>query len=92
MKFDPLTKAIYTDNDVFVKTMNCPYTMRWDNLEATNTNSRKCTNCEHFILDTAALTDENLLEIVRQNPATCLKIDLNQHNINIIANGIIGEK
>ena len=92
MKFNPLTKAIYTDNGDFVKAMNCPYKVRWDNLEATSSSTRKCTNCDHSILDTAALTDEDLLQIVRQHPDTCLKIDLNQHNLNIIADGILEQK
>ena len=92
MKFDPLTKDIFTDKDEFVKTMNCPYKMSWDNLEATNSALRKCANCDHLIVDTEVLTDDDLLKIVRQNPDTCLKIDLNQHNIKIISNGILGQK
>lgn len=92
MKFNPLTKTIYTDSGEFVKTMNCPYKVRWDNLETTTSTSRKCTNCDHSILDTAVLTDEDLLHIVRQHPDTCLKIDLNQPNISIITNGILEQK
>lgn len=92
MQFDPLTKDVYTDNDEFVKTMNCPYKMSWDNLEVTHSTMRKCANCDHLIVDTEAITDNELLEIVRQNPDTCLKIDLNQHNIKIIANGTLGQK
>jgi hypothetical protein len=72
--------------------MNCPYKMSWDNLEATNSALRKCANCDHLIVDTEVLTDDDLLKIVRQNPDTCLKIDLNQHNIKIISNGILGQK
>jgi hypothetical protein len=92
MKFDPLTKDIYRDKDEFVKTMNCPYKMSWDNLEATSSTLRKCANCVHLIVDTEGLTDDHLLKIVIQNPDTCLKIDLNQHNIKIISNGILGQK
>ena len=92
MKFDPLTKDIYTDKDEFVKIMNCPYKMSWDNLEATNSTFRKCANCNHLIVDTEGITDNDLLKIVIQNPDTCLKIDLNQHNIKIITNGILGQK
>jgi Fe-S-cluster-containing dehydrogenase component len=90
MKFDPLSKHIYTDKGEFVKTMNCPYKMTWDNLEITNSTMRKCTNCDHLIVDTESISDEDLLKIVRQNPDTCLKIDLNQHNLKIVSNGIIG--
>ncbi|MBK7639610.1 MAG: hypothetical protein IPN93_07605 [Bacteroidetes bacterium] len=92
MKFDPLTKDIYTDKDEFVKTMNCPYKMSWDNLEATSSTLRKCANCDHLIVETEGLTDDDLLKIVIQNPDTCLKIDLNQLNIKIISNAILGQK
>ena len=92
MKFDPLTKDIYTDKDEFVKTMNCPYKMSWDNLEDTSSTLRKCANCDHLIVDTEVLTDDDLLKMVRLNPDTCLKIDLYQHNIKIVSNGILGQK
>lgn len=92
MKFDPITKDIYTDKDEFVKTMNCPYKMNWDNLEATNSTLRKCAKCDHLIVDTEIVTDDDLLKMVRQNPNTCLKIDLNQQNIKIVSNGILGQK
>ena len=90
MKFNPITKEIYTDKDEFVKRMNCPYKINWDNLEDTNSASRKCENCDHLILDTAFLTDYNLLNLVRENPNICLKIDLNQHNIKVVSNGLLG--
>jgi hypothetical protein len=32
------------------------------------------------------LKDEQLFEMVRQNPSTCLKIDLNQSNLKIVVN------
>ena len=67
MKFDPLTKDIYTDKDEFVKTMNCPYKMSWDNLEATSSTLRKCANCDHLIVETEGLTDDDLLKIVIQS-------------------------
>ena len=89
MKFNPLTKEVYTDQGEFVKTLNCPYQIVWDNLEPANSSSRKCTSCDHLVLDTEALTDDELLKIVRQNPATCLKIDFDQQNVKIISNGTI---
>jgi hypothetical protein len=92
MKFDPLTKNIYSDNDEFVKTMNCPYKMSWDQLEVTNSSFRKCSNCDHLIVDTEGLSDDQLLKIVRQKPETCLKIDLNQQNVKIISNGFWTQK
>ncbi len=84
MKFDPIKKEVYTDKDEFVKKMNCPYKMNWDKLERANSTMRKCSNCDHLIVDTEFLSDDELLSMVKLNPYTCLKIDLNQHNIKII--------
>ena len=92
MKFDPIKKEVYTDNGEFVKQMNCPCKMNWDNLEVTSKTFRKCSNCDHLIIDTKYLSDYELLNVVRENPETCLKIDLNQHNVKIISNGILGQK
>ncbi len=87
MKFDPLSKEVFTDNDQFVKKLNCPYKMSWDDMEPVDDSKRKCSRCDHFILNTEHLTDEELVEIVSKHPDTCLKIDINQANIKIISNG-----
>lgn len=92
MKFDPLTKQVYTDKGEFVKTMHCPFKMSWDKLEPINSTLRKCSNCDFLIVDTGVLEDDDILKIVRQNPDTCLKINLNQHNIKILSNGILEQK
>ena len=92
MKFNPITKDIYTDKDKFVKRMNCPYKINWEKLEVVNSTSRHCANCDHLIVDTKMLTDDALLKMVKKNPKTCLKVNLNQHNIKIISNGILEQK
>jgi hypothetical protein len=66
MKFDPITKSIYTDKDEFVKRMNCPYKISWDKLDATTSTFRNCTNCDKLILDTASKAYEDLLKIVKK--------------------------
>lgn len=87
MKFDPINKKVYTDAGEFVKQMHCPYKMQWDQLEAVGGAHRKCSKCDHLIVDTGVMSDDELLKMVRDNPDTCLKIDLNQSNLNIIING-----
>lgn len=92
MKFDPIRKEVFTDTGEFIKQMNCPYKMSWNKLEATNSSHRKCSKCDHLIVDTKHLSDDELLNEVRANANTCLKIDLHQHNIKVISNGILGQK
>ena len=88
MNFNPITKELYASSGQLIKKMKCPYNVNWDNLEVTNIASRKCSVCEHSITDTQFLSDDELLQLVNKQPDTCLKIDLNQHNIKIITNGI----
>jgi hypothetical protein len=92
MRFNPLMKAIYTDSGDYVQTKKCLYKMRWDKLDSTISTKRKCTNFDQLILDTAELMAEDLLQIVKQNPDTFLKIYLNQQIIKLMANGIWGQK
>lgn len=92
MKFNPITKEVYTDKDQFVKKLNCPFKMKWDDLEQTNSTFRKCSNCESLIINTKYYTDNELLEIIKQKPNTCFKVDLNQHNVKLISNGILEQK
>ena len=84
MKFDPIRKEVFTNNDEFVKKMDCPYNMNWDNLEITSSTNRNCNNCDQTIIDTSYISDNEILKMVTQNPKTCLRIDLNQNNITIV--------
>ncbi|MCH6199022.1 hypothetical protein MMU07_05515 [Aquiflexum sp. LQ15W] len=92
MKFDPITKDVFTDQGEFIKQLYCPYKMNWAALEGTDSNRRKCSNCDHFIINTEHLGDSELLKMVKQNPEVCLKIDLNQDNVKLTSNGSFGQK
>ena len=81
MKLNLVTMDIHTDKGEYIKTLDCPFKINWDSLEVVNSGIRKCTNCDHVIIDTKDLTDNDLLQLVRQNPDTCIKIDLNQKNL-----------
>ena len=83
MKFNPITKDIFTDNDEFVKRMHCPYKMSWEGMEGTNSTLRTCSHCDHSVFDTEKLTDSELVTLVKSNTNSCLKLDLNQSNLKI---------
>ena len=85
MKLDPLTKRLYTDDDVFLKQLHCPYRMSWNILEATGRDSvRLCTVCARNVTDTADLRDEDILSILKRDPAACLRVSLSQDNLRVI--------
>jgi len=92
MKFNPIKKEIYTDNEEFVKKLNCPHRVNRNNLEQLDKNLHKCSNCDHIIFDTKFMSDSELIKIIRIEPKTCLKIELNQSNVKIISHDIPRKK
>jgi hypothetical protein len=91
VKYDPINKEVYTDKGEFVKRLYCPYKINWDQLAVTSANNRTCTTCNHLIIDTAYVSDDELLQMLQQNPNTCLKLELNQPNLTVIVNGKTGK-
>lgn len=89
MKFNPITKTVYTDRGKFIKKLECPFRIDWDSLQSSSGNNklRTCSQCDHKILDTAFYSDSELFDLLQKFPETCLKINLNQNNVKIISNG-----
>jgi hypothetical protein len=92
MKFNPVTKELFTDANELIKTLHCPRKMRWTELAVTRDSAhRHCHACAHVVLHTAEFTDEELLATVRADPSTCLYIQSGQANITLIARSPGGE-
>lgn len=77
MKYNPITKTLFTDDNQFLKKMHCPFKMDWNSLESKSPNARSCTNCQKQIYDAMQFSDNGLLDLFKQNPDTCVKIDIN---------------
>mgnify|MGYP000013992793 CR=1 FL=1 len=84
MILNPITNELFSDSGILIKKLECPYKIAWKDLEVINKVSRNCSVCDHLILDTAFFNDEELLELVNTNPATCFKININQENLKIL--------
>lgn len=85
MKFNPLTKSLFTDDLRLIKRLHCPFRVDWSKLNQTNkTAVRSCDVCEHHITDTASFSDEEMLALLAKNSEACLKVNLNQDNVAII--------
>jgi hypothetical protein len=84
MKYNPITKEIYTDADTFLKKLHCPFSKLWKELSQTDLlEGKMCDQCQKTVFDTALLSDNELLNLVSQQPSTCLKVDLNQNNLTL---------
>ena len=86
MKFNPITNTLYTDKNELIKKMYCPYSaLRWTDLaQIDGSMDRFCAICESNVVDTKAYEDEELLQLLKREPDTCLKVDFNQENIEIV--------
>jgi len=86
MKFIALTRELFKDNGILIKKLNCPFRMKWNDLKQVNESkgNRYCSECNHQILDTANYNEDELYEKLQLHPDTCLKIDLDQNNIEIV--------
>lgn len=84
MIFDPQTQTLYTENGDIIKKLFCPYPIDWHSLEKVQDKARKCSTCNHLVLDTACYTEQVLVEILNSNAHTCLKIESYQTNIKIL--------
>ena len=91
MKFNPLSNELFTDKGTLIKRLSCPLGAKWKNLDPVNgvNDKRLCTACERSVLDTAFYDDDTLLVLLKKHPDTCLKVNLNQHNIKITPNGFL---
>ncbi|MFA6246252.1 MAG: hypothetical protein WC615_04885 [Mucilaginibacter sp.] len=85
MKYNPITKEIYTDADTFLKKLHCPFSKQWEELSVTDSlkKGKMCDQCQTTVFDTASLSETELQTLVNDQPQTCLKVDINQDNLTI---------
>ena len=84
MKYNPITKQLFTKDNRFIRQLHCPLGKHWEQLTpASNLQAKICNTCQKAVLDTSLLKDEEVLKLVSNDPHTCLKVDLNQSNLTI---------
>ena len=84
MKFNPITNNLYTNEGEFLKKLYCPYDISLDELKEVDKVHSLCAKCNHIVLDSAFLKEDKIKLIFKQNKKTCLKLDFNQENVDII--------
>lgn len=93
--FNPLTKELFTDDGTYIKQLFCPLRKQWNDLEtkgyegsdtAILLKGKTCKECEKTVYDTSLLNENELQELFKNDPQTCLKIDINQPNLTLTHN------
>lgn len=69
-------QKIYAANGELLKEIHCPKKVSINDLTRNNRVSFNCNFCEREVLDTDQFSENELETILRDNPDTCLKINL----------------
>lgn len=84
MRFNPLTRNLYTDGGRLIKKLQCPHGRRWEEqLQTGQTLVKYCDICDRNISDTSDLSDEDVLRLVSHDPDICLRVSIGQSNIRV---------
>ena len=71
MKYNPITTQLFTDEGELIKELYCPLSKEWNKL-----NNGYCESCSKTVHDTSKMSDQEVLDFVKQNPEACLKVNL----------------
>ena len=69
-----IDKKIFTQEGKYLKTIQCPKKILASDLEQKDKQTLYCNNCEKDILDTQYMSEKELINILKKNKETCLKI------------------
>lgn len=83
MKFNPETKTLMTHDGRAIKVLSCHLNVQLKHLQIEPDGHRRCDKCKHKVLDTALLSEAQIVEHVATEPSTCLIVRRKQHNIEI---------
>jgi len=83
MIFDPIQRKLYTSEGVLLKKLECPFDFTWNELEPTHIKFRNCKACNTPVFDTSQFEELEIIAFLEKNPATCIKVNLDQPNILI---------
>jgi hypothetical protein len=91
MKINLKTKSIYTDENEFIKKLNCKYVITEDDLKEEKNKKiiGKCNHCQKGVYKTENLTDIELQTLLKKDSNICFYIEKNQSNISKVEVGEI---
>ncbi|MFM2295538.1 MAG: hypothetical protein RLZZ350_1951 [Verrucomicrobiota bacterium] len=85
MIIDLKTGDLFSDSGRFLKRLHCPKNAAWDSMtDSVLPDARICQVCTRLVHDTAAMTEDDVAQLLERNPAACLKISLTQTNCTVL--------
>ena len=59
-----------------LKTLSCPRRITDKDLESPHARDSRCLHCDRDVINTDYLTEAQIIEQLKEDPTTCLKINL----------------
>ena len=69
-----IDEKIFTHEGKYLKTIQCPKKISASDLKQKDEQTFYCNNCEKDIIDTQYISEKELVNILKKNKDTCLKI------------------
>ena len=74
---------IIDEQGTVLKTVSCPKRISGSDLESSNASKSLCTQCDRDVINTDYLTEAQIIEQLKEDPTTCLKINLYNPIFNV---------
>lgn len=85
MKYDPINRKLYTSHGAYLKTLHCPWNVRWSDLQKSDgSHDPLCNFCQNRIHTTDGKSDNEVRDLISSDGGVCLHIDPSQSNVEII--------
>ena len=67
-------KNIFADDGTFLKAIDCPQNVKSSSLAQASDHEFHCNNCNKTVIETDLLSEQEITQLLREAPDTCLKI------------------
>lgn len=85
MKFNPRTMELRSADGMLIKRLSCPFNIKPSALKLGDIEGRKlCRICSHAVLETALMSEEEVISMIEDSPETCLIVYPDQKNVQIV--------
>lgn len=74
---------IIDEKGTVLKTVSCPKRILDSDLESPNASKSLCTQCDRDVINTDYLSESQIIELLKEDPTTCLKINLYNPIFNV---------
>ena len=79
------TGDLFSDCRRFLKRLHCPKDVNWESMtDSVLPDAKICQVCTRLVHDTAAMTENDIVQLLERDPAACLNISLTQNNITVM--------